>query len=82
MIPRAKQVDIEFRLNEEKRVSRAPCGGTVTEDGEEYEVFPAVDCDLECEKCGWNPAVRQARIERRAGNGQAERPYGTIPAGA
>lgn len=82
MTARTKQADIEFRLNEEKRVSRAPCGSKTTERGEEYTVFPAVDCDLRCEKCGWNPAVRRARIERRSGNGQAERLNGTIPAGA
>jgi hypothetical protein len=65
MQTRAKQVDIEYALSEEKRVSNAPCGCQVQNGGEEYQEFPAVDCDLECEKCGWNPAVRRARIERR-----------------
>ena len=44
-----------------------PCEYIVSkEDGTEKIVRPAVDCDRNCDTCGWNPAEQKRRLEQGA----------------
>lgn len=38
----------------------APCG-YINEDGK--HAWPAVDCEYNCEACGWNPKEAKRRVE-------------------
>lgn len=52
-------------LQLQKVLKRAPCGHMeATPGGKEVMVFPAVDCDLKCETCGWNPVISFQRKEK------------------
>lgn len=52
-----------------KRTINAPCI-VVKEDasGRKVRHVPAVDCEWDCEKCGFNPRVANRRLEARYGN--------------
>ncbi len=65
MVGRGNQPS-EFMLSEEKRVSRALCTKVEysSKNGRTVKsyTFPAVDCELDCDHCGWNPVVREVRL--------------------
>lgn len=50
----------------EKRKLRAPCLFVEYNDRlrREIESYPAVSCAFRCDRCGWNPVVKQQRIEK------------------
>lgn len=70
-----KEDRIEHQLFEEKRVSMAPCGFLSWNEAAMRFVpdYPAVECELRCETCGWNPRVQKERIERRFGEHESGR---------
>ncbi len=43
---------------------QVPCLFIVSDEktAREKETAPAVDCDLNCRECGWNPEVRERRL--------------------
>lgn len=47
-----------------KRQFKAPCMYMEYDERkkEMVETYPAVHCKNECGSCGWNPAVREARL--------------------
>lgn len=51
-----------------KNSFEAPCAYMQYDEakGKDVKTFPAVSCGHDCGKCGWNPAVREKRLERRA----------------
>ena len=52
-------------LQRQKILKRVPCGRMeATRNGKEEMVFPAVDCDLKCDTCGWNPVISFQRKEK------------------
>lgn len=58
--------EIEYEERRHKRLIRAPCVYTKWNEAQqrEAELYPAVFCSHECDKCGWNPKVAAARITR------------------
>lgn len=67
MQKKASEAAIELEMFEEKRVSRVPCEFVSWSECRNRFVidYPAVECELRCETCGWNPRVMKERIERR-----------------
>jgi len=59
-------IEIEAEERRTKRSIRAPCVYNIWSDvkNREIEWYPAVSCSCECDKCGWNPKVAAARINR------------------
>lgn len=45
----------ELNNNRSKALMNAPCGTPGN--------YPAVDCDLDCKHCGWNPEEAKRRME-------------------
>lgn len=42
----------------------APCGVTFRDRDDKLKTeYPAVDCDMDCKHCGWNPKEAARRIE-------------------
>ena len=66
MMSKAASDVLDEQLQNEKRFIWAPCGFVEWDkDRNRFAMtYPAVDCDLQCETCGWNPFVRKARIKR------------------
>lgn len=60
--------DFESEVEERrsKKAIRGPCVYTAWNEVKhrDTEFYPAVSCDCECDKCGWNPAVAAVRIAR------------------
>ncbi len=56
----------EIKLMDEKRVSGAPCATVEYSKTKKSYVwtYPAVECELVCETCGWNPEVREERLKK------------------
>ena len=47
-------------------VSKLPCCFTSYSAVQKEDILtkPSVDCQMECDHCGWNPKVKEARLER------------------
>lgn len=45
---------------------QAPCATLVWDDNQKKNVveYPNIRCGFDCAHCGWNPAVKKARIEK------------------
>jgi hypothetical protein len=52
-------------MNEKQKIN-APCSFMVWSETQQRDikVYPAVDCDLKCDKCGWNPEVAGRRLAK------------------
>ena len=46
-----------------KRTINAPCVWKEDKDGRTIRHAPSVDCDWNCDACGWNPRERSRRLE-------------------
>lgn len=52
-------------MNSDKRKKeiKAPCLYSHTNRaGQTTNIAPAVDCDMKCETCGWNPQEKERRL--------------------
>lgn len=62
-------MESDYRVDEASRTSKmklkAPCVFTIWDDRKnmDVETYPAVHCNHECDRCGWNPAVGKKRIQ-------------------
>ena len=56
----------EILAQNKKRLMGSPCGyeafDTVARKNRIF--YPSVSCHGECDKCGWNPAVKKKRVEK------------------
>ena len=45
---------------------QAPCATLVWDENQKKNVveYPNIRCGFNCDHCGWNPAVKKARIEK------------------
>lgn len=45
---------------------RAPCMFICWDDRKhkDVEAYPAVSCTYDCDSCGWNPEVKEERLEK------------------
>lgn len=50
--------------NDTKMAIQAPCAIAVYDKKKKKEVivFPSVDCEYNCETCGWNPCEKERRL--------------------
>ena len=65
-----KEMDlVEAGDRKQKRKVNAPCGYERWDDELQKNVtwYPAVLCEMDCSHCGFNPAVKEQRINRLLG---------------
>ncbi len=57
----------------ERALINAPCGVTYKDSGGKIKTeYPAVDCNMDCKHCGWNPK----EAERCMATGRIVEKYG------
>ena len=65
----------EAESRQTKKQMKAPCVYVAWNDmlNKDTDFYPAVNCSYDCAHCGWNPEVKQKRVEKIVAELEAER---------